>query len=205
MEPTVLWRGSTDPAAPVVVLLHGRGSNEREIAGLADVLPIGPAYAAVRGPIDLGGDGYAWFENRGIGRPQAASLRTQLDWFWNWLDDLAEGRPVVVVGFSGGAAFAGALALDRPGRLAGVAILYGTMPFDAGLSTDPDQLDGLAVFHAQAIEDTVIPRDLLERTWTYLSGDAGAIAVTHRHAGGHEISQSILPSLRQWITVRTQS
>ena len=205
MEPTVLWRGSTDPTAPVVVLLHGRGSNEREIAGLADVLPIGPAYAAVRGPIDLGGDGYAWFENRGIGRPQAESLRAQLDWFWRWIDELADDRPVVVVGFSGGAAFAGALALDRPSQLAGVAVLYGTMPFDAGLSTDSDQLDGLAVFHAQATDDTVIPRELLERTWTYLSGDAGAIAVTHRHEGGHEISQSILPSLRQWITVRTQS
>ncbi|MDE2282093.1 MAG: hypothetical protein KGJ92_04915 [Actinomycetales bacterium] len=205
MTPTVLWRGSTDPSAPIVVLLHGRGSNEREIAGLADVLPLGPAYAAVRGPIDVGGGGYAWFENRGIGRPMAESLRTQLDWFWRWLDEVAPDRPVVVIGFSGGAAFAGGLALDRPSRLAGVAVLYGTMPFDAGLSTDPDRLDGLAVFHAQATEDAVIPRDLLDRTWAYLSGDAGALAVTHRHTGGHEISQSILPSLRQWITVRTTS
>ena len=205
MTPTVLWRGSTDPSAPIVVLLHGRGSNEREIAGLADVLPLGPAYAAVRGPIDVGGGGYAWFENRGIGRPMAESLRTQLDWFWRWLDEVAPDRPVVVIGFSGGAAFAGGLALDRPSRLAGAAVLYGTMPFDAGLSTDPDRLDGLAVFHAQATEDAVIPRDLLDRTWAYLSGDAGALAVTHRHTGGHEISQSILPSLRQWITVRTTS
>ena len=205
MTPTVLWRGSTDPSAPIVVLLHGRGSNEREIAGLADVLPLGPAYAAVRGPIDVGGGGYAWFENRGIGRPMAESLRTQLDCFWRWLDEVAPDRPVVVIGFSGGAAFAGGLALDRPSRLAGVAVLYGTMPFDAGLSTDPDRLDGLAVFHAQATEDAVIPRDLLDRTWAYLSGDAGALAVTHRHTGGHEISQSILPSLRQWITVRTTS
>ena len=205
MTPTVLWRGSTDPSAPIVVLLHGRGSNEREIAGLADVLPLGPAYAAVRGPIDVGGGGYAWFENRGIGRPMAESLRTQLDWFWRWLDEVAPDRPVVVIGFSGGAAFAGGLALDRPSRLAGVAVLYGTMPFDAGLSTDPDRLDGLAVFHAQATEDAVIPRDLLDRTWAYLSGDAGALAVTHRHTGGHEISQSILPSLRPWITVRTTS
>ena len=205
MEPTVLWRGSPDPTAPIVVLLHGRGSNEREIASLADVLPIGPAYAAVRGPIDLGGDGFAWFENRGIGRPTVASLRAQLDWFWEWLDDVADDRPVIVIGFSGGAAFAGGLALDRPNRLAGVAVLYGTMPFDAGLSTGPDRLDGLAVFHAQATDDTVIPRDLLERTWAYLSGDAGAIAVTHRHPGGHEISQSILPSLRHWITTHTRS
>ncbi len=202
MNPVVIWRGSNDESAALVVLLHGRGANEREIVGLADVLPIGPTYAAVRGPIDLGGDGYAWFENQGIGRPRAESLRTELDWFWAWLDEVAGDRRVVVVGFSGGGAFAGALALDRPDRLAGVAVLYGTMPFDAGLSTDPDRLDGLAVFHAQAIGDTVIPRDLLNRTWSYLSGDAGALAVTHRHTGGHEISPTILPSLGRWILNR---
>ncbi len=27
-EPVVAWRGSTDPNAPLIVLLHGRGSNE---------------------------------------------------------------------------------------------------------------------------------------------------------------------------------
>ena len=202
MNPVVVWRGSNDESAALVVLLHGRGGNERDIVGLADVLPIGPTYAALRGPIDLGGDGYAWFENQGVGRPLAESLRVQLDWFWTWLDEVAGDRRVVVIGFSGGAVFAGGLALDRPDRLAGIAILYGTMPFDAGLSTDPDRLDGMAVFHAQAIDDAVIPRDLLNRTWSYLSGDAGALAVTHRHPGGHEISETILPSLSRWLLSR---
>ena len=47
------------------------------------------------------------------------------------------GRPVVLVGFSGGAAFAGGLLLDDPPRYAGAAILYGTLPFDAGVPTTP--------------------------------------------------------------------
>lgn len=34
--------GSSDPAAPLVVLLHGRGSSEREIIALADHLPPAP-------------------------------------------------------------------------------------------------------------------------------------------------------------------
>ncbi len=66
--------GSTEPTAPLVVLLHGPGSDEREILGLAAHLPTGAAYAAVRAPIAEGG-GYAWFANRGIGRPVADSLR----------------------------------------------------------------------------------------------------------------------------------
>ncbi|NUO36724.1 MAG: serine esterase, partial [Dermatophilaceae bacterium] len=71
--PAVAYAGSDDPHAPLVVLLHGRGSHEREIISLAAHLPRGATYAAVRAPIAEGG-GYAWFANRGIGRPVAESL-----------------------------------------------------------------------------------------------------------------------------------
>lgn len=166
--PAVATHGSTDPAAPLVVLLHGRGSNEREILGLAEHLPPGPQYAALRAPIAEGG-GFAWFANRGIGRPVAASLRATMDWFRTWLDEVAPpGRPVVLVGFSGGAAFAGGLVLDDPARYAGAAVLYGTLPFEAGLPTVPGRLNHLPVFVAQGEDDHVIPRELLGRTWDYL-------------------------------------
>jgi phospholipase/carboxylesterase len=110
--PSVALRGSTDPQAPLVVLLHGRGSHEQEIISLVEHLPAGPEYAAVRAPIAEGG-GFAWFANRGIGRPVAASLAETMAWFRAWLDAVAAaGRPVVLLGFSGGAAFAGGLLLS---------------------------------------------------------------------------------------------
>ena len=87
--PVVVARGSADPDAPLVVLLHGRGSDEQAIIGLSDLLPAGPAYAAVRAPIAEGG-GYAWFANRGIGRPVAESLDATITWFRRWLDELLE-------------------------------------------------------------------------------------------------------------------
>jgi phospholipase/carboxylesterase len=140
--PTVVTRGDADAEAPLVVLLHGRGSHEREIIGLVDLLPEGPAYAAVRAPIAEGG-GYAWFANRGIGRPVPKSLRCTMDWFRDWLDAVAPaGRPVVLIGFSGGAAFAGGLLLDEPARFAGAALLAGTLPFDGGVPATPGRLAG---------------------------------------------------------------
>jgi phospholipase/carboxylesterase len=194
--------GSTDPAAPLVVLLHGRGSNEGEILGLAAHLPEGPEYAAVRAPIAEGG-GFAWFANRGIGRPVADSLRSTMDWFRGWLDDVAPaGRPVLLAGFSGGAAFAGGLVLDDPTRYAGAAILYGTLPFDAGLPTDTGRLANLPVFVAQGDGDQVIPRELLERTWTYLLAESGAPTVAQRQPGGHQLTTETVRELGDWIAHR---
>lgn len=200
--PVVATYGDPDPAAPLVVLLHGRGSSEREIISLAPHLPGGVAYAAVRAPI-AEGPGFAWFANRGIGRPVAESLAATMSWFRTWLDEVApSGRPVVLAGFSGGAAFAGGLVLSDPARYAGAAILYGTVPFDAGVPVGPAGLAGTPVFVAQGDQDTVIPRELLERTWSYLLGDSAAPAYARRDPGGHGITAATLAELGGWIGER---
>lgn len=197
-EPTVAWHGEDRPDRPLVVLLHGRGADERGIIGLAGHLPAGPSYAAVRAPIAEGG-GYAWFANRGIGRPVAETMA----WFRAWLDGIAPaGRPVLLLGFSGGAAFAGGLLLSEPQRYAGAAVLYGTLPFDAGVPVTPARLAGTPVFVAQGEADTVIPRELLDRTWAYLLGDSGAPTYARRDPGGHGLTAETVGELGGWVAER---
>jgi len=198
--PVVTRRGSADPAAPLVVLLHGRGSEEQQIASLAVHLPPHLAYAAVRAPIAEGG-GYAWFENRGIGRPVAESLAETMAWFRGWLDGetAAAGRPVLLVGFSGGAAFAGGLLLADPARWAGVAVLLGTLPFDAGVPVDAGRLAGVPVLVARGEQDRVIPAELLDRTWTYLHEESGARLTAHLDPGGHGLTNATLDALHGWL------
>jgi phospholipase/carboxylesterase len=203
--PVVDWHGGGDSGAALVVLLHGRGSNETDIIALADHLPAGPSYAAVRAPITEG-SGFAWFANRGIGRPLPESLSETMAWFRAWLDGIAPaGRPVLLAGFSGGAAFAGGLILADPSRYAGAAILSGTLPFDAGVPTTAGRLAGLPVLVAQGDADAVIPRQLLDRTWQYLTGDSGAVTTTTRDAGGHGISAQTLDALHQWTAEHAAS
>jgi phospholipase/carboxylesterase len=198
-EPLVATYGSEDPTAPLVVLLHGRGADERSILPLAELLPVGPAYAAVRAPIGEGG-GFAWFANRGIGRPVAESLRDTMDWFRAWLDDVAPApRPVFIIGFSGGAAFAGGLALDDPSRYSGLAVSHGTLPFDAGVPVVTGRLAHLPVFVAQGDQDTVIPAELLANTWHYLHSESGAPTRGYRDRGGHGISGPMVQALGQWL------
>ncbi|MFD0449481.1 alpha/beta hydrolase [Rhodococcus aetherivorans] len=124
-------------------------------------------------------------------------------WFRTWLDEVAPApRPVILVGFSGGAAFAGGLLLHEPRRFAGAAILYGTLPFDAGVPITAARLAGVPVFLAQGETDTVIPRDLLDRTWTYLLGESGAPTYARKDPGGHGLPRATVAQLAGWISER---
>lgn len=210
--PTVARVGAGRDDRPLVVLLHGRGADESSMLALGEVLeaalPGRAEYAAVRAPLAEGA-GFAWFANHGIGRPRPESLRVTMDWFRAWVDDRGE-RPVVLVGFSGGAAFAGGLALDDPTRWAGLAVLLGTIPVDAGLPTDPGHLDGLPVLVVQGEADRVIPAELLATTWHYLRGPSGARTIAHLDPGGHLLTPATVRVLADWLSevldgVRTES
>jgi phospholipase/carboxylesterase len=199
LDPPVVARGgSTDRDAPLVVLFHGRNAREHDMLSLAEQLPVGPAYVAVRGPV-VEAEGPAWFASRGIGRPVADSLTATMAWFRHWLGAEAPTGPVVLIGYSGGATFAGGLALDDPAAFAGAAILHGAIPFEAGPPTTRGRLHRMPVFVAQGARDAVIPRDLRDRTWAYLTDDAGALTTAFRDPGGHGLSAATLSALAHWV------
>ena len=161
--------GSTDPAAPLVVLLHGRGAGEREILALADHLPSGrrSRRSAPRSPRAAATPG----------SPTAASaVRSRSP---SLIHGVVPGlaRPGCSGGPPGGARrFQRRRRLRRradprdPQRFAGAAILYGTLPFEAGVPVTPARLAGLPVFRRPGRARQVIPRraagpHLAELTW----------------------------------------
>jgi phospholipase/carboxylesterase len=187
----VEWSGSTEPGAPLVVLLHGWGESEADMTALVPSLPPGLAYASVAGPYLLGRH-RGWFAT---GRPFERTVR----WFEDWLDGVAVERPVVLVGFSAGGAFGGGAILISPARYTGAAILCGTLPFDAGVSTPRGRLADKQVFVAHSSNDPLMPHDLLDRAWDYLTKDSGAIARAERYDSGHEITPDALRDLSAWL------
>ena len=98
-----------DADGPLVVLLHGRGSNENDIIALADHPPPAPPPPPSE-PRSPRVGGYAWFANRGIGRPVAQSVSETIAWFRVWLDDVAPGsRPYETIPLPPGMRGRGAL------------------------------------------------------------------------------------------------
>ena len=87
-------------------------------------------------------------------------------------------------------------------RYAGAAILYGTLPFDAGVPVTTSRLAHTPVFVAQGESDQVIPRELLDHTWSYLLTQSGAPVDAHRDPGGHGITPTALHRLASWVDAR---
>lgn len=119
-------------SAPIVLLLHGLGSDEDDLAGLVPFLPTDFTYASLRG-IYRYLQGYAWFEMpMDPERPEA--LQASAAAVESWI--AAQDAPVVgAIGFSQGGALALQLLRRDPHAVDFVVNLSG-FPFPAPMPGD---------------------------------------------------------------------
>ena len=117
----------------ILILLHGVGSNELSMAGLAALAPDDLAVALVRSPIALGPGSFCTFRveftahGPVIDAATAESSRLALLDFVAQLQRKQAIAPArtLIAGFSQGGIMAASLALTRPDLVAGFAILSG--------------------------------------------------------------------------------
>ncbi len=106
----VVWSAEPDARDqhPLVIVMHGRGSDERDLASLFPLLPAGFVYASLRAPFTFG-TGYAWFDDtvEQPGAPRLSSANTMADAVLAWVRRLP-WRPTAIgaLGFSQGGAMA---------------------------------------------------------------------------------------------------
>lgn len=166
----VIWSAPERERAgrPLLVLLHGYGSNEGDLFSLAASLPLEPVVAAIRAPI-IEGAGFAWFPRAGLSgaddRFEAAGQAAQavIDWL-----DTTQSTSIGLLGFSQGAAIALQLMREQPTRFHYVVPLSG---FVLPTQHDGDELLATLrppVFWGRGTADDVIPESLVNNTLEWL-------------------------------------
>jgi phospholipase/carboxylesterase len=204
-----LSRPPLAPAAgehPLLVLLHGYGSDERDLMGLAPYLDPRFEVVSARAPQALEMGGYAWFGVQFtpfglvLDHDQAREALRQLA---AWLETLVaapgvdRGR-VFLLGFSQGAGMALGAALHRPELVAGVAFLSGLVMEQMIARGAPERLRALSVLMTHGRRDPLIPiaqgrasRALLEKL---------PVRLRYReYEMGHEISEECLAEVQAWL------
>src|ERR1044072_4612451 len=63
---------------PTILALHGLGSNEQDLIGLAPYLPDGLLWISPRAPLMLGRNSYEWYRVKVVGRPDPEQVMSAL-------------------------------------------------------------------------------------------------------------------------------
>jgi phospholipase/carboxylesterase len=195
-----------DPAG-LLVLHHGRGTDENDLLPLGDVLDPERRLHVVtpRGPLTLPGwPGHHWYVVPRVGYPdhdtfQAAfaALAEFHDELWS-RTGLSPGQ-TVLGGFSMGSvmSYALGLAADRPAP-AGILAFSGFVPVVEGWSPDVEGRTGTRAFIAHGRNDPIMDVGFARRAREQL--ERGGLDVEyHESDAAHHIDPAHIPPAVDWL------
>jgi len=202
-----LERAAAGDPEGLLVLHHGRGTDERDLIGLADHLDPQRRLRVVtpRAPLQLpGSPGYHWYLVPRVGYPDResfeaarAALAELHDRLWEE-SGLGPGR-TVLGGFSMGAVMSYAMGLgaDRP-AVAGILAFSGFVPTVEGWEPSFADRQDTRAFISHGSRDPVIGVEFAERARELL--EAGGLDVTYRTSElGHQIDPAHLRDASAWL------
>lgn len=208
-ELTEELRAPVGEPAGAIVLLHGRGTSEQDVAPLIDVFDPRERLVGAfpRGPLQLPPIGHHWYATQEDGHADAETFLATFECLQSWLEGLAArtGVPIertVLGGFSQGAVMAWALGLGpgRP-RPAGILAMSGALPSVPGFVLQLDDLGGLPVAITHGTQDPLVAvergQDARDRAV------AGGAEVVYRATDvPHIIDPRVVPGLVSWLDAR---
>ncbi len=196
---------------PLLIMLHGYGSNEQDLFSFAQELPSELLIVSVRAPLSIGFGSYAWYSiNFEADRDNFSNLEEantalkSIDVFIEGLLDKYKPDPtrIFLMGFSQGTILSLAYALNHPGKIQHVIALSGyvnqkliKMPLEANTYRDLD------VFASHGTVDQVIPVEWARRTPEFLD----KLKIEHEYKEypvGHGVAPQNFFDLLSWIRKR---
>ncbi|MDW2983222.1 phospholipase [Rhodanobacter sp. KK11] len=197
------------PAKPasLLVLLHGVGGNENNLAALGAEAGSDTLVVLPRGPITLGPQAFGWFRVAFTGDgPQIvaseaeASRRTLID-FIGQLQHAhgIDAAHTVVAGFSQGGILSASVALTAPERVAAFAVLAGRiLPELEPQLADAPRLATLRGYIAHGKHDDKLPVSWAQRASVWLDR-LGVDHLTKLYPSGHELGPAMRADFLAWL------
>jgi phospholipase/carboxylesterase len=196
------------PAKPaaLLVLLHGVGGNETNLAGLAAGVAADTLVVLPRGRLELGVGQYAWFRvaftasGPRIEAGEAEESRLALIRFVAQLQ-AAHGIPAqrtVIAGFSQGGILSASVGLTAPECVRGFAVLSGRiLPELEPLLAPRERLARVQALVAHGRDDAKLPMQWAERADAWLQR-LGVPHVLRLYPGGPGISEAMARDFIDW-------
>jgi phospholipase/carboxylesterase len=203
-------RPAADEPAGLLVLHHGRGADELDLIGLADILDPDRRLhvAAPRGPLTLPGwPGNHWYVVARVGYPDPGTFHSAFAELAAFHDELWHRTGIapektVLGGFSMGSVMSYSLGFagDRPAP-AGILAFSGFIPIVEGWQPHLADRTTTRVFIAHGRNDPIMDVSFARQAREIL--EAGGIDVSyHESDAAHNIDPAHVPAARDWLAAR---
>lgn len=197
-----------DERPPLLLLLHGFGSNEEDLISFAPQFDKRFFIASPRAPFVLNFGGFAWFEIY-FGSPglsiNAEQYETSRQKLLKFIDEIVtehnlDAKRVFLVSFSQGAIMNYSLMLTAPEKLAGVVAMSGALIADYLLQmAEAEKLQNFPILVTHGLYDNVVPIHYGRQAKEYLS--RLPVKLDYReYPIAHHVSEESLADVKDWLT-----
>ena len=193
---------------PLLLLLHGYGSNEEDLFSFASELPEEYYVISARAPFDMGFGSYAWYainfdadENKFSDIPQAQQSR---DLIANFINELVANYPidpsnVTLIGFSQGTILSYAVALSYPEKIQRVVAMSGYLNTEmVKQNFETNNFSNLKIFASHGTVDQVVPVDWARKAAPALT-QLGIDIVYKEYPVGHGVAPQNFYDFKNWL------
>ena len=193
---------------PLLLLLHGYGSNEEDLFSFASELPEEYYVISARAPYDLMYGSYAWYainfdadENKFSDLNQA---RTSRDLIANFIDELVKNYPIdeskiTLIGFSQGAILSYAVALSYPQKIERIVAMSGYFNEEIAIDNyQSNNFNTIKIFASHGNVDQVVPVDWARKAKPILD-QLGIQNVYKEYPVGHGVAPQNFYDFRNWL------
>lgn len=203
-EPKVVH--SAVQSKPLVIFLHGYGSNEEDLFELKQEFSQDFTYLSVQAPMVLAPGSYQWY---GLQPHEQSSVEATVKKHVKQLENFilaatvkyhTEANKVILIGFSQGGMMSYELALLHPKIVRGIASLSGKiLPALKNQLRPGMDLSGLGVFIGHGTGDDRVP--LREATEAHALLEKTSIKPIFKTYAklGHSINQQELTDIKNWM------
>lgn len=192
---------------PLLILLHGTGSNEQDLFSFADQLPGKFLVVSVRAPYTIEKGSYTWYElHFENGKPisnntQGEQSRKTILSFIEQLKSKHDfdASQVYLCGFSQGGIMSYSVALTAPEKIKGIAVMSGRLLDDVKTKVAAkESLKKLNLFIAHGTKDQVINVQSARDAKNYIEG-LGLTPHYKEYPEQHTISREMFTDLVNWL------
>jgi len=196
---------------PLMIMLHGYGSNEQDLFSFADELPDELLIISAKAPLTLGMGSYAWYSIRfsedSANFSDIPEAKASLETISSFIEEIKKEfrvntKNVFLLGFSQGTILSIAYALNNPQKVQHVIALSGYVNQQL-LEDDFKKNDftNLDLFVSHGSEDQVIPVIWARKTPDFLN-DLEIKNTYQEYPVGHGVAPQNFYDLQKWVLDR---